>query len=179
MTNRGWILRNEIIWNKPNCMPSSVNDRFTVDFEKIFFFVKNKRYYFEQILEDIQQTTRDRVKYPRYREDSKGINKQYSIHNTEYNNDYEKGRNKRCIWTISTSSFHDAHFATYPPKLIETPIKAGCKENGIVLDPFMGSGTTAIVAKKLNRNYIGIELNEEYIKIADSRIQREIGLFNV
>lgn len=86
-------------------------------------------------------------------------------------------RNKRSVWTVNLKPFNEAHFATYPEKLIVDCIKAGCPENGIVLDPFMGSGTTAIVARKLNRNYIGIELNKEYIEIANKRIYNELGLF--
>jgi DNA modification methylase len=85
--------------------------------------------------------------------------------------------NKKSVWTVSTMPFKEAHFATFPEKLIVDCIKAGCPENGIVLDPFMGAGTTALVARKLNRNYIGIELNAEYIKIAEKRIFNEIGLF--
>lgn len=87
------------------------------------------------------------------------------------------GANKRTVWTIATRPFAEAHFAVYPQELIIDCIKAGCPENGIVLDPFMGSGTTAIVARKLNRNYIGFELNDEYIKIADKRIRKELGIF--
>lgn len=85
--------------------------------------------------------------------------------------------NKKSVWTVTTKPFKEAHFATFPPELIVDCIKAGCPENGIVLDPFMGSGTTGLVARKLNRNYIGIELNPEYIKIAERRIFNEIGLF--
>ena len=81
-----------------------------------------------------------------------------------------KFKNKRSVWSINTKPFKGAHFAVFPEELIETPIKAGCPENGIVMDIFMGSGTTAVVAQKLNRNYIGIELNPEYIKIAENRI---------
>ena len=83
----------------------------------------------------------------------------------------EKGRNKRCVWTIGTTNFSGQHFAVYPPKLVETPIKAGCPEGGIVLDPFIGSGTTALVAKQLGRQFIGIELNPEYVKLAKNRLK--------
>jgi len=83
----------------------------------------------------------------------------------------EGGRNKRCVWKITTKPFKEAHFAVYPPELCETPIKAGCPQGGIVLDPFFGAGTTGVVAKKLGRDYIGIELNPEYIKIAEKRLQ--------
>lgn len=140
MQNRGWVMRNKIIWHKPNCMPSSVTDRFTVDFEEIFFFVKNKKYWFEQQFEGTQcQDT--------------------------------KGRNKRTVWKIPTQPFPDAHFAVFPEKLVETPIKAGCPKDGIVLDPFMGSGTVALKALKENINFIGIEINPDYIDMAYNRIR--------
>lgn len=192
MQNRGWILRNEIIWHKPNAMPSSIKDRFTVDFEKIFLFVKNKRYYFETQYEEYSTNTdmkeRKNLRIGR-KEKVDGINQNITSHkkmppiggvkqlkngNPTYSGNSplwsDKGRNKRCVWTIPTKPFREAHFATYPESLIETPIKAGCPVNGIVLDPFMGAGTTALVSKKLNRNYIGIELNKEYIDIANKRI---------
>ena len=138
MTNRGWILRNELIWHKSNAMPSSVKDRFTVDYEKIFFFSKSKKYYFEQ-----------------QKEPTKDLD-----------------RNMRCVWEINTQPFSGSHFATFPEKLVETPIKAGTKKGGIVLDIFIGSGTTGVVAKKLGRNYIGIELNEKYVEMAERRISK-------
>lgn len=164
MVNRGWILRNELIWNKPNCMPSSAKDRFTVDFEKIFFFVKNKKYYFETQ----KEKRAAKVIEPRMiREEKRKI----------YNGKYPKAgvvrsmsRNKRCVWRIPTRPFKESHFAVFPEELIITPIKSGCPIGGVVLDPFMGSGTTGLVAKKLNRKYVGIELNHEYIKIAENRI---------
>lgn len=87
------------------------------------------------------------------------------------------GRNKRTVWSINTKPFRDAHFATYPEELVGIMVKYGCPEGGIVLDPFMGAGTTAIVAKKLNRDYVGIELNPEYLKIAENRINKEFGFF--
>lgn len=86
-------------------------------------------------------------------------------------------RNKRDVWTINTTPYRDAHFATFPEKLIVDMIKAGCPEGGVVLDPFMGAGTTAVVARKLGRNFVGIELNEKYIKIADKRLYEELGMF--
>lgn len=207
MVDEGWIRRNTIIWHKPNPIPVSVNDRFTVDFEYMYFFVKNKNYFFEQQFDD-------------------------------------NHRNKRTVWTITTKNYQDAHFAVFPPELIETPIKACCPQfvciecgkpkkkifmqtpeqewgsgsgkagrtieemrtsgkwqgdksigrlklgpmpkkkeqikyescncnttykSGIVLDPFFGSGTTGDVARKLGRDYIGIELNPEYIDLATKR----------
>jgi DNA modification methylase len=85
--------------------------------------------------------------------------------------------NKRNVWVVPTMPYKEAHFATFPEKLIVDCIKAGCHENGIVLDPFMGSGTTAVVARKLNRNYVGFELSAEYIKIQEKRIYDELGMF--
>jgi len=174
MVNRGWILRNVIIWQKPNCTPTSAKDRFTVDFEYFFFFSKKRKYYFEQQIEPFKESTIKRCKT--------GCNENKgSFYQGLSKENFEKiqqkvltgqltGKNKRAVWNISTTNFSGAHFAVYPPKLIETPIKAGCPENGIVLDPFMGSGTTGLVAKKLNRNWLGIELNPEYAKMAEDRI---------
>ena len=168
MSNRGWILRNEIIWHKPNCMPSSVKDRFTVDFEKVFFFVKNKKYWFETQLEPISKNTHTTKENFDKRQDfiSK---KQKSFHVVK-----SVGRNKRAVWTITTKPFKEAHFATYPEKLIEPMVKAGCPIGGITLDPFIGSGTTAVVARKLGRKYLGIELNPDYIKICNKRLAQEV-----
>lgn len=170
MTNRGWILRNEIIWHKPNCMPSSVEDRFTVDFEKVFFFVKSKKYYFEQILEpyESEPTDADR-KRNKSSEKYEGTGL-YSEGERDY---YSKGgRNKRTVWSITTKGFSESHFATYPEALVEPMIKSGCPMGGIVLDPFSGSGTTGRVAIDNGRDYIGIELNPEYIKIQERRLMQ-------
>lgn len=167
MIDDGWICRNEVIWHKPNQMPSSVKDRFTSDFEKFYFFTKNEKYYFEQQLEPYvsveNHNLRDKSseKYVETNLYSKGARDYYS----------QGGRNKRCVWSINTTPLKEAHFAVYPEKLIETPILACCPENGIVLDVFFGSGTTGIVSKKLNRKYLGIEMNLEYIKIAEKRLK--------
>lgn len=245
MQKRGWIIRNVILWEKPNPMPTSVTDRFSVDFEYVFFFVKNKKYYFEQQIEEVAPATIERAKSAF----NPGKSQHYGGLGHESQRDYSDrllsgeilGRNKRCIWRIPTRALHEAHFAPYPEDLIETPIIAGspefvCKqcgkprekifsinqqeqeksieksetkydsleqerdhrqgfdssrdwieplrkfigysncncgagfEPGIVLDPFMGSGTTALKAKKLGRNYIGIELNPEYVAMANSRV---------
>lgn len=174
MTNRGWILRNRLIWHKPNAMPSSASDRFTVDYEDIFFFVKNKKYYFETQREPHKEVSLNRIKKPWHGNLTKG----HSLGGLK-NGDMSKmchplGRNKRTVWSINTGSLKEAHFATFPEKLIEPMIKAGSKEGDIILDPFMGAGTTAVVARKLDRNYIGIELNEKYIKIAEKRLAQKI-----
>ncbi len=171
MTNRGWILRNEIIWHKPNAMPSSVKDRFTVDFEKVFFFTKNKKYFFKQqkekaIWADDPRAGFGRLHYRGKREGQKGTGQENFV-------SIKQERNVRSVWKVSTKPFKEAHFATYPEALIEPMIKAGCPTGGIVLDPFFGAGTTGIVALKQNKKYLGIELNEEYIKIAKNRIKNE------
>ena len=188
-----WILRNTIIWHKPNCMPSSVKDRFTVDYEPVFFFSKSKKYWFEQQLEPNTffdnrasgmernaKQYRDKVK-GKYmgKENYGGGGNSFKGHSGYTKADGTSlynplGRNKRSVWKIPTQPFHEAHFAVFPEALIETPIKAGCPKGGIVLDPFMGAGTTAKVARSLGRNYIGIELNPEYIKIAEKRLAQNI-----
>lgn len=177
MIERGWILRNEIIWHKPNCLPSPAVDRFTVDFEKMFFFVKNRKYYFRQQFEPLRDEQRlarpmfDPAKRQKYR---KAIFSAINHKTFEESRQkmLERGRrNKRSVWRISTSNFSGNHFAAFPGKLIETPIRAGCPKGGIVLDPFAGSGTTAIVAQELGRNFIGIELNPEYVKLAKTQLK--------
>lgn len=175
MCERGWILRNEIIWEKPNAMPSSIKDRFTVNYEKIFFFTKNKKYYFNQQLEPLAESSIKSKNYKLNQTTHKGASKSavnVQLGNMPRGNRFvpEKGKNKRCIWKIPTKPFKDAHFATYPIELIRTCISAGCPEKGIILDPFFGSGTTAIEAINQNKHYIGIELNPEYIEIANKRI---------
>jgi len=168
MVKRGWILRNVIIWHKPNCMPCSVKDRFTVDFEYLFFFVKNKKYWFETQREDHKSESLKRIEHKWKGHREKGS----SFAGMEINKMcHPDGRNKRATWTIPTNSFRGAHFAVYPEKLCEIPIKAGCPENGMVLDPFLGAGTTALEAIKQNKRFIGIELNASYIKIAKRRIK--------
>jgi DNA modification methylase len=180
MMNRGWILRNEIIWWKPNCMPSSAQDRFTVDFEKILFFVKSRKYYFKQQFEELRDRARltrrafnPHTKKKRVYGDGRiaAINpKTIEASNLR---SLKKGRNKRCVWRVAVRPYHGNHFATYPPELIETPIKAGCPKSGIVLDPFIGSGTTACVAHTLGRKFIGIDLNSEYVRLSKNRLRLE------
>lgn len=174
MVSRGWILRNTIIWHKKNCMPSSASDRFTVDFEYLFFFSKQKKYYFKQQLEP--HTSKDsRDGQRKEKEKYKGLIKGHpDVGQQQYHSKFVSygigGRNKRAVWNIATSPYTEAHFAVYPEELCETPIKAGCPEAGVVLDPFFGSGTTGLVARKQGKHYIGVELNPEYIKIAEKRL---------
>ena len=265
MIDRGWLCRNEIIWHKPNAMPSSAKTRFNNDYEKMFFFTKDDLYYFNTQYEEaktkskISQSVKsnNNTKYKSldqeasvrqgmnkargskiikvrpnlptqeefttflrnktkintlcqkvnisktkmehwFRKDAKGFafpsiedwnsvkwiiddgseefknidsKLTYVIYETDniYKN-IDKGRIKRAVWSINTRPFKGGHFAPYPEELIDTPIKACCPEGGIVLDIFVGSGTTGVVAKKQNKHYIGIELNEEYIKMAEERI---------
>ncbi|HRC15477.1 MAG TPA: site-specific DNA-methyltransferase [Bacteroidia bacterium] len=180
MIDRGWCLRNQIIWHKPNQMPSSAKDRFTVDFEKVFFFVKQPTdYYFEQQLEPY---TSPMNRWGGDKLDANGESTwdggtgqtTYRTRNMRPNED---GKNMRTVWSINTEPSTEAHFATYPQRLVERMLKAGCPENGIVLDPFFGSGTTGVYARKVNRNFVGIELNPEYVKIAENRLLKEIGMF--
>jgi site-specific DNA-methyltransferase (adenine-specific) len=178
MIDRGWTIRNQIIWHKPNQMPSSAKDRFTVDFEKIFFFVKEPTgYYFEQQLEKsiwYETDSRSKVKGGVLSK-GKTASGNYATSKVAFREDGM--RNVRTVWTVNTEPSSEAHFATYPQRLVERMIKAGCPENGLVLDPFFGSGTTGIYARKSNRNYIGIELNKEYVKVAENRLAKELGMF--
>lgn len=181
MQDRGWTLRNEIIWQKPNAMPSSVTDRFTIDYEKIFFFVKSTKYYFNQPKEPMvtdQVASQSTRKYSREtstlpsnkKQDNVGRN-DYTGFNDRYTPPENLMRHKRTVWTINTEASSIEHFAMFPNELVETMIEAGCKPNGTVLDMFLGSGTTAIVAKSLNRDYVGIEINTKYAKIAEERLK--------
>ena len=184
MTDRGWILRNSIIWYKRNCMPSSARDRFTVDYEMMYFFTKSTKYYFEQQFEK----SVDKESYTGRRKRNVGQIAKFDLKNYQMAGSIREdgtlanegktypNRNKRCVWDITPKGFKEAHFAVFPPELVETPIKAGCPESGIVLDPFFGSGTTGSVAIKLGRNFLGIELKPEYVEIAERRLNK-VGLF--
>lgn len=181
----GWYLRQDIIWAKPNPMPESVKDRCTKAHEYIFLLSKSPKYYFDykSIMEVANSGDRKDTRKKGSHKYSTGcteLNPQtFDPQSTErrvlINGKYM--RNKRSVWQVLTKPFRGNHFATFPENLIIDCIKAGSPEGGIVFDPFIGSGTTAIVARKLNRNYIGIDLNKEYINIADIRIYKELGLF--
>ena len=162
----GWYLRQDIIWHKPNPMPESVRDRCTKAHEYIFLFSKNKKYFYdnEAIKEPAKDWgTRDRTN-GKYHNEGTGLQPHSGLTKS-----YEK-RNKRSVWSVTKKPYKGAHFATYPAELIEPCILAGSEQGDIVLDPFMGSGTTAAVAKSLGRNYIGCELHEEYGKLIQKRI---------
>lgn len=179
----GWYLRSDIIWHKPNVMPESVKDRPTKCYEHIFMLAKSRRYYYDS----------DAVLVPAHYDGRKetlnkgsskyaetvvpGNNPQSQhvagkLHERWRFKDGKPVKNRRDVWKISTRPFKGAHFATFPPELIEPCILAGCRPGGTVLDPFLGSGTTAVVAEKNDRNCIGIELNPEYVALAKERISR-------
>lgn len=172
-TETGWFLRQDLIWHKPNPMPESVTDRCTKSHEYIFLLSKSKNYYYDY--EAIKEPdTPDGRKQTIRRQTNRYVGKLLSSFQDNAHERWTGTRNKRSVWTVNTHSFSEAHFATFPQKLIEPMVMAGCPAGGLILDPFMGAGTTAFVAKKLNRNYIGFELNPEYIKIAERRLVQEV-----
>lgn len=258
MVNRSWILRNVIVWHKPNCLPSSATDRFTVDFEYVFFFAKSPKYYFRRQFKPHHESTKRRVEqFVRNEEHFDPGRHKYrgDVNHNPYevlarisrNGLNPLGRNKRCVWSIPTQAFAEAHFATFPERLCEIPIQAGCPEfvcircgkprkrilrptpkyatllrsnkgtsvysgkrrkaaihignalqdtprteasyycagytdcgcnapftPGVVLDPFFGAGTTGLVARRLNRHFIGIELNPAYVRMANRRLRSKV-----
>ena len=199
----GWYLRQDIIWSKPNPMPESVRDRCTKSHEYIFLLSKSRLYYFdadaikvparESTMRRIRQDVDNQVGSSRTlkangnmkaviggrKRNFSDMTEDDPMYRASTNREYEytDKANKRSVWVVSTSAFHGAHFAVFPPALIVDCIKAGCPEDGVVLDPFMGSGTTAIVSRKLNRNYIGFEINKDYVRLAENRMKKELGIF--
>ena len=192
----GWYLRQDIVWNKSNCMPESVKDRCTKSHEFIFLLSKAPKYYFdaEAISEPIAGSSTKR--YLQNLESQRGSDRQPGKSNgpmkavlprfggkkygnrTEVETRTKSGkvyvptmrRNRRDVWTVSTASFKGSHFAVFPEKLVEPCVLAGCPEGGTVLDPFAGSGTAGVVAKRLHRDFLGIEINAEYASMAADRI---------
>ena len=195
----GWYLRQDIIWHKPNPMPESVRDRCTKAHEYIFLLSKSPKYYFDS------EAMKEPAKYPfdnrGARADSRAGTSMNSVggktgirfggnkygdsddpkHSTKSGNEYiaTGTRNKRSVWSVTTQPFKGAHFATFPPALIEPCILAGSPRGGVVLDPFFGAGTTGLVAQRHNRKWIGCELNPEYAAIAQARIESESTLFTL
>ena len=172
---RGWYLRSEIIWAKPNPMPESVTDRPTKSHEHIFLLSKSAKYFYdhEAIKEEgVIPAGTKAAKGSKERFNESGVNSrppEYKI--------YDGMRNKRDVWTVPTKGYAGAHFAVYPTALIEPCILAGSREGDTVLDPFSGSGTTGMVALRNGRNYIGTELNPEYAEISRQRITDDCGMF--
>lgn len=168
----GWILRSDCIWNKPNCLPESVQDRPTKAHEYIFLLAKCQRYYYnaDAIREPVTE-------YRSYRGTKDvpihaypGNPQSYAKGRSGFGYSDTPGRNRRSVWSISTASYIESHFATMPPKLAELCILAGSRSGDIILDPFCGAGTTPLVALQHNRQYLGIELNANYIRLAQKRI---------
>lgn len=202
----GWYLRQDIIWSKPNPMPESVTDRCTKSHEYIFMLSKSSKYYYDaeaikteakestikRLSQDIDNQkgstrvpgkTNGNMKAVIKTDKQRGHSRKHAGFNERWDNmssteQMSMGANKRSVWEVATKPFSEAHFATFPEELIVDCIKAGCPIDETILDPFFGAGTTGLVARKLGRNYIGIELNEKYIKeIAEPRLKRELGMF--
>jgi len=168
----GWYLRQDIIWHKPNPMPESVTDRCTKSHEYIFLLSKSAKYFYDA------DAIKEKAVGERW-----GGNKPMNVNNSKDRENIHNGltrernmefetRNKRSVWTINTQTYKEAHFAVFPPKIPELCIKAGSKEGDVILDPFFGSGTTGWVAQRLGRQWIGIELNEDYIELASKRFKQ-------
>lgn len=170
----GWYLRQDIIWHKTRCMPESVRDRCVKSHEYLFLLSKEPHYYFD--IKSIQEAAKPESE-KRYRsafmsgeKEKAGCGRKESPPNTAGIKPFTGKRNKRDVWSIPTGHFTGAHFAVFPEKLVEPCILAGCPEGGTVLDPFAGSGTTGVVAKRMGRDFIGVEINPEYCMMANGRI---------
>ena len=184
LVNDGWILRSDVIWQKPNAMPSSVKKRPTTDHEYVFFFTKSKDYFYDAdaIREPhVTFTEKSRMRGGRNHFGRRGSTPEkgknegnVNLHDARWDQAFHpKGRNKRTVWSIALSKFREAHFAVFPEKLVETCILAGCPVDGVVLDPFLGSGTTALIAQRLNREYVGLDCSEKYCEMAEGRLAKE------
>ena len=168
----GWYLRQDIIWHKPNPMPESVTDRCTKAHEYLFLLTKSERYFFDHVAIQEPETMK-----PQNRLTPRKANPDAKVHGMPEYRQQEGGtgggmRNKRSVWTVATTPYKGAHFATFPTALIEPCILAGAPAGGVVIDPFFGSGTTGQVAQTLGRQFIGCELNESYKPLQDERLQQ-------
>jgi DNA modification methylase len=167
----GWYLRQDIIWHKPNPMPESVRDRCTKAHEYVFLLSKSERYFFDS--EAIKEPSTGRPKFDGNK--GRAVTDPSRNDHGRFNPEISETRNRRSVWTVATKPYKGAHFATFPPALIEPCILAGSRPGDIVLDPFMGSGTTAAVALQHGRQYLGCELNLEYGPLQDARIATSVG----
>lgn len=173
----GWYLRSDIIWHKPNPMPESVTDRPTKSHEYVFLLTKQPKYYYdaEAIREDgVIPAGTKAAKGSAERAAQPGVNSrppEYKV--------YSGKRNKRTVWKVKTRPFAGAHFAVFPPELVEPCVLAGSPVGGTVLDPFSGAGTTGMVALRNSRSYIGLELNPEYAALSRERIRDDAPLLNI
>jgi DNA modification methylase len=179
----GWYLRSDIIWHKPNPMPESVTDRPTKAHEYIFLLTKSSRYYYDAdaIREQHKEETLKRIKYGLKHKHPAGVGIGIPPVDTDEMGERfanARGRNRRSVWTVTTKPFSGAHFAVFPPDLIEPCVLAGAAPGDTVLDPFSGSGTTGMVALRQDRSYIGLELNPEYAEMSRNRIRDDAPLLN-
>jgi site-specific DNA-methyltransferase (adenine-specific) len=177
----GWYLRSDIIWHKPNAMPHPVTSRPTTDHEYIFMFSKSASYYYDaDAIREPHVTFSEHSKMRggrnhfgrRQGTPERGKNSGNSnLHDARWDQAFHpNGRNKRTVWSVPLGKFREAHFAVFPPQLIEPCVLAGSAKGGVVLDPFFGAGTVGLVALQLQRRYIGVELNAEYVEIARARL---------
>src|SRR5882724_6164859 len=180
LIDEGWILRSDCIWHKPNAMPSSTKSRPTTDHEYVFFFTKSKDYHYDaDAIREPHVTFSDksRMRGGRRHFGLRGGTTEVgknggsnNLHDSRWDQAFHPlGRNKRTVWSIPLSKFRDAHFAVFPESLVETCILAGCPKQGVVLDPFVGSGTVPLVAQRLGRSYLGIDCVAEYCEMARRR----------
>jgi site-specific DNA-methyltransferase (adenine-specific) len=181
MQDAGWLLRSDVIWHKPNAMPSPVKNRPTTDHEYVFLFAKSPDYFFDadSIREPhVTFSEQSRMRGGRNHfgkrggtpEKGKNAGSQ-NLHDGRWDQAFHPlGRNKRTVWSIPLSKFREAHFAVFPEKLVETCLQATCPTQGVVLDPFSGAGTTAVVAQRLGRRFIGFDCNPEYCQMAEQRL---------
>jgi site-specific DNA-methyltransferase (adenine-specific) len=177
----GWHLRSDVIWHKPNAMPSSTKTRPTTDHEYIFFFTKSRNYFYDAdaIREPhVTFTSSSRMRGGRNHFGKRGGTPEagknrgnVNLHDGRWDQAFHPlGRNKRTVWSIPLSKFREAHFAVFPEKLVEICVKASCPPNGLVLDPFLGSGSVAVVALSLGRSFLGIDLCQDYCRMAARRL---------
>lgn len=178
LQDAGWILRNDVIWAKPNGMPESVTDRLSTKHEHLFLLTKSRRYWFDldpvreqvtTVRPDALLWSRDEQGVPGQKPQHRpgragGSNLKVTGHRHAAQND--RGRNPGDVWTIPTQPFTEAHFAAFPVEIPRRAIAAGCKPGGVVLDPFSGSGTTGLAAAELGRRYVGIDLNRDYLELS-------------
>lgn len=183
LKDMGWLLRSDIIWHKPNAVPSSVRNRPTTDHEYVFLFAKSPDYFY-----DIDSIREPHVTFGPDSKMKGGRNHfgkadgtpesgknggNSNLHKGRWDQAFHpKGRNRRTVWEIPLSKYRGAHFAVFPEKLVELCILAGCPEGGLVLDPFVGSGTTAVTAQRLGRHHVGIDSNPEYCALAQARLSQ-------
>ena len=186
LADDGWHLRSDVIWHKPNAMPSSVKRRPTTDHEYVFFFTRERDYYYDAdaVREPhVTFTEHSRMRGGRRHFFRRGSTPEagkngggQNLHDARWDQAFHpQGRNKRTVWSVPLSKFREAHFAVFPPRLVEACIRAGCPAGGVVLDPFLGSGTTAVVARELGRRYVGIDCVAEYCEMARRRLEAAQG----